>query len=183
MTVKVCNRADVWLFLARCFTYPTREFVEFLLKNRETFLSMNASMFFEWLSEYQESIELLGVLEEEYTRLFITSFPHMVVSPFETSYRETEELSRELIEIIGQYERADFFYDERSDLRADHIAVELEFLGLACQTGHEQNSQDFFNEHGLLWFPKFARAVREKSTVPLYQFCGTMLLFSMEASD
>lgn len=123
---------------------------------------------------------LIGLeeLEVEYTRLFIMSYPGMLVPPFESWYYQDESPSALLVDIEGFYERSGLAIgrDEGGfSMRADHIAVELDFCGYLTSQGTIVERDTFIGRHPGRWSGAFAARLRQTTAVELYRFAADSL--------
>lgn len=186
-------RCAVFQGLARCFSYPDRQWVESLLSGR-------------WLEALQEAVSYIGLsidrlaqaitdlpsvcdlalqeLQIEYTYLFINAIPHVPAPPYASAYSglgflmgEPAERSRRAYRAAG-LDLAEYFQD-----LPDHLAVQLEFLSWlegqeieAKEQGELEKAQNFKREKENFWvqevknwLPQFLTRVKEKARLPFYR--------------
>src|SRR4030066_31921 len=86
-----------------------------------------------------------SVMAREYTRLFIDSCPHVIAPPYGSFYQEKEGLvsTKMISEVLYFYHEAGFTLKEDLHDLPDHIAHELEFMGIRATeesqaTGNEK---------------------------------------------
>lgn len=162
-------------FLLNCFHYPTLELLELFIKEDFTQLGDLYPDFSNWLSSCTNRKQYLIELEAEYTRLFITSFPIMVVSPYEATYRKEILPANLLIALTDYYLRSGFKVQENQKIRSDHIVVELEFCLLLIEKGNIKAYHQFLEEHIFLWVSKFTNKLVNVQTHAFYKMAGDFL--------
>ena len=131
-------------------------------------------------------------VEAEYTRLFGPG-RKPPVPPYETlytaSYAPTARHSQELADIQGFYHAFGLAVAENSADRPDHIALELEFLGVLCKKEAHAIVEEmdeaagialdarraFLADHVGCWAIGFADRLEEHATLPLYQQLAVIL--------
>ncbi|MEZ0343185.1 MAG: molecular chaperone TorD family protein [Caldimicrobium sp.] len=147
---------NLWFkYFSMLLTYPSEEWFS-ELENIEKLLERKNKGFYKF-SEYFKNFGL-EKLKEEYTKLFISSFPTLPCPPYESYYREGLLLGETSQEVLEYYQRAGYQFTREGE-SPDHIAVELEFLAL---------TEDFyflirFKE----WFGNFKECVKKHS--PIYE--------------
>jgi DMSO reductase family type II enzyme chaperone len=185
-------RSNIYNILSLCYTYPDEKVCSWIM-GREWIEEMRKAFGFltdENLEEYFESFErhLSGEKEEvalemsrEYTRLFINGFPHVVAPPYGSVYLEKDGLvfGKTTSEVLRFYHGAGFTLKEEIGDLPDHIAHELEFMGIlttreAQTTGAEkvqleEIQMNFLSHYLLSWIPTFCERVREDSKLAFYQ--------------
>ena len=173
---EVLARSAVYRLLSQGFSYPTAEAIA-LLRHEDVPFALATMGRSEGLREAVAQVEAEleatddVVLETQYRDAF--SHVHSADCPLhETDYaaREIWRMSQELADVAGFY-RA--FGMEHPRERADHVAVELEFLHLvtykaawALAQGDTDNAaiclnagDRFLTDHVLKWVPGFAARV------------------------
>lgn len=158
------RRAQVYLTLARLFSYPKPETLE-LFSSEEANPDLDQCLSGEFdmekhynrLREFANPADNLLNLEIEYTRLFINAFPTVVVPPYGSLYLENskEVLGDSTAEVLKIYNQAGLTVTPDNDCwLADHIAVELEFAAYLLQSAAEEKDEE--NTYQELW-RKFSR--------------------------
>lgn len=105
----------------------------------------------------------LEKLKEEYTYLFISSFPKIPCPPYESYYREGLLFGKTTQEVKDYYESQGFQFSKEGEA-PDHIAVELEFLALT-------EDLNFLNII-FQWIEDFKKCVEKASSIytPIVNF-------------
>jgi TorA maturation chaperone TorD len=190
-------RSTIYNILSLCYTYPDEKVFGWIMKG-------------EWTERLKESLELLseqiakesaapfenllsGEKEEralemarEYTRLFISAFPHVVAPPYGSIYLEKDGLvyGESTSKVLRFYHETGFTLKEDLKDLPDHIAHEMQFMGiLADAEGQASDSErmrwrktqmDFFSGFILPWVPIFCEKIMENSRSPFYRFLGDL---------
>jgi TorA maturation chaperone TorD len=162
-------------FLAGSFHYPRAEFVTFLRSRRSLFQDPSWNESQRWFDGFESPEELLLALEEEYTRLFITAFPTVVASPYESSYRLDQTPAEVLLNLSQHYAAEGFEVIPLHGFRPDHVAVELEFAARLLERGQVGGYHVFEQEHPDRWFGPFAGKIAQTTTNPYYLFVAASL--------
>ena len=136
------------------------------------------------ISGAEEGEQLL--MAREYKRLFTDAFPHVIAPLYGSFYLEKNGLvsAKATSEVLHFYHEAGFTLKE--DLRdlPDHIAHELEFMGILAgeksqASGNEkikleENQMNFLSRFILPWVPTFCDKVAEHSRHPFYHCLGNL---------
>lgn len=107
-------------------------------------------------------------LEAEYVAAFLQE---PASSPGEAAYAPREATAALLADLERRYARAGFAVDPAAAVGPDHVAVELEFLGVLCGREAEawtardpgaaramlREEREFLETHPARWLPAFAR--------------------------
>jgi TorA maturation chaperone TorD len=138
---------------------------------------------------------LLSVLAEpreeltaEYDRVF-GLVPSRECPPYETEYHRTTEpffRAQQLADVAGFYRAFGLEPSRRTPERADHIALELEFMELLLAKKRLAEDAEqvivcteaeaaFFRDHLAWWAPSFATGLRRKGEGGLYAIAGQIL--------
>lgn len=185
-------RSSIYNFLSLCFTYPDERIGSWIIKG-------------EWIEELRQALSLLTekdyetlllsfknfLIEEkgeislelakEYTRLFINAFPHVVAPPYGSVYMEKDGrvFGKTTSEILQFYHQNGFTLKEEIKDLPDHIAHELEFLGIltfkeAEATGNdrvrfEEIQMEFFSRFLLPWIYSFCGRIMSETHSPFYR--------------
>ncbi|MCF8105670.1 MAG: molecular chaperone TorD family protein [Desulfohalobiaceae bacterium] len=115
-----------------------------------------------------EQTDLLG-LQEEYVRLFINSLPETPCPPYGSFYLEGTLMGRTTLKLKNLH----LEYGLESDELADHVAAELEFLGLLTRLREEaeqvEEDQAEVRDHLKRWLPAFIKRVEEHDSTGFYR--------------
>lgn len=190
-------RSTIYNILSLCFTYRDEKVCSWILKGK-------------WTEEIKEALKLLteGGFEEplqslkdffkgereaislevarEYTRLFINAFPHVVAPPYGSVYMEKDGqvYGKFTSEVVSFYHETGFTL--KGDLHdlPDHIAHELEFMGILANRESQATSSekirleemqiDFFSRFLLPWVPVFCEKIEGNSHSPFYRHLGQL---------
>lgn len=121
-------------------------------------------------------------LESAYARHFLPTSEGIACPPCESAHRPRESVGWLMAELDRQYAHAGFAVDPDSEEPADHVAVELEFMGMLCAVeaeawrerrvadGIEQLDLEagFLAQHLGRWFPAFAGRLARQDPVGFY---------------
>lgn len=182
-------RADLALLLARGFAYPEAALHQALASGQylaEARGLARALGFAAPLAALESALGEGGLadpsrLEGEHTYLFARS----VLCPLnESSYQRNRGLGaiHDLAQVASFYDIFGFQVSPRAKELADHLCVELEFLGALCAKEAYAREQDwperaeicaearakFVAEHLAPWLPKLAQRVREHARLGFY---------------
>ncbi len=96
-------------------------------------------------------------LQNLYVSLFINALPEVPCPPYGSVYLEGTVMGESTVAIAQIYEK----YGLQSQEMADHIAVELEFLGYLADPLTQSDPEDFraLEDHLLDWAPNFFERV------------------------
>lgn len=138
--------------------------IDFLLQNgREKELVEKLSSDIE-----KESAEDLRV---EYTKLFISSYPELPVSPYESTYatREKRVMADCVDDITDMYKNAGLELKEDFPDLPDHFSVELSFLDYLEEKKLYKQKQEFLDKHLLKWIPELSKKVKQSANLEFYK--------------
>jgi DMSO reductase family type II enzyme chaperone len=191
---------------ARSLIY-NRLSLRYLYPDEKVYASIAAG---QWFTELREALHLLDekdfddclraieqaipgakegeqlAMAREYTQLFINASPHVIAPPYGSFYLEKEGLvsAKATLEVLHFYHEVGFILKE--DLRdlPDHIAHELEFMGiLAIEESQamgnekiklEEIQMNFLSRFILPWVPAFCEKVAEHSRYPFYHHLANL---------
>jgi len=116
----------------------------------------------------RENVERLRV---EYTRLFISSYPELPVSPYESTYitEEKRVMADCVDDITGMYKNAGLELREDFPDLPDHFSVELSFLDYLEEKKLYEQKQEFLNKHLIKWISELSKKVRQNTKVEFYR--------------
>lgn len=190
-------RSMIYTILSLCYNYPDEKVCswiaegEWIRRLRESLNVLTDGSFEKWLQPFEnlfafEEEEFSLNMAREYTRLFIHAFPHVVAPPYGSIYLEKDGqgYGRTTSEVLRFYQERSFTLKEDLKDPPDHIAHELEFMGiLADQEGQTSGSEkikleeiqmDFFCRFILPWITSFCAKIVEHSLFPFYQYLGDL---------
>lgn len=140
------------------------------------------------LTGLEEAMAGLGTLEGEYNRLFRTG---LAATPYETEYDPIPAVRKgqTLADLLGFYQAFGLKTSEQVKEFPDHIAVELEFMGLlllkeayALQEGWKEEAgvcrdaeRTFLKDHLGRWVFSFCEQVGEVTWAPFYRASARFL--------
>jgi len=140
-------------YFSLLLSYPDENFFEDL-KKVEELLEREGALLHSFSEEFKRYD--LTELKQEYTRLFISSFPTLPCPPYESYYREGLLLGKTSLEVSDFYQNHGFQFSLEGEA-PDHVAAELEFLALT--------EDSLFLKRFLEWFPLFKECVEKQSSL------------------
>jgi TorA maturation chaperone TorD len=190
-------RSLIYNILSLCYVYPDEKVYasiaggEWIRGFREALHLLDENAFDEYLraieqafSEPEEGEQ--PAMAREYTRLFIDAFPHVIAPPYGSFYLEKEGLVsvKTASEVLRFYREADFNPKEDVHDLPDHIARELEFMGILAGEESQVSGKEkikleeiqmtFLSRFILPWVPTFCEKLAEHSRYPLYRHLGNL---------
>jgi TorA maturation chaperone TorD len=190
-------RSLIYNMLSCCYLYPDEKVYasiaagEWISEVREAFLLLDGKKLNEYLRGIEQAIagakegEQLA-MAREYTRLFINAFPHAIAPPYWSFYLEKNEFvyPESASEVLRFYHEIGFTLKEGLKDHPDHIANELEFMGILAgeesqASGNEkikleEIQMNFLSRFILPWVPTFCDKVGEESRYPFYHDVGNL---------
>jgi DMSO reductase family type II enzyme chaperone len=183
--------------LSLCYLYPDETVYPWILEGKwveemkKALHFLTEGAFENYVSPIEEILKGKGEdlaleIRREYTRLFINGFPRVVAPPYGSVYLEKNGLvfGRTTSEVLQFYHDTGFTLKEELKDLPDHIAHELEFMGiLANQESQakgseriklEERQMDFFSRFILPWVPSFCERIEEHSRIPFYRHIGNL---------
>ena len=190
-------RSTIYNNLSLCFTYPDEKICAWILEKQwievlEEALSLLTEEDFEkHFQSFKDSLwgerETLALeLAREYTRLFINAFPHVVAPPYGSVYMEKDGLvfGKVTSEVLRFYHETGFTLKEDLHDLPDHIAHELEFMGIltareaqasgADKVKLEETQMNFLSRFILPWIPSFCQRIGEQNHSSFYRTLGDL---------
>jgi len=190
-------RSLIYNMLSFCYLYPNEKVYasiaagEWITDLREALRLLDEKNFDDCLIGIEQAISAMGEAEQqamarEYKRLFTDAFPHAIAPLYGSFYLEKDGLlsAKATSEVLHFYHEAGFTLKE--DLRdlPDHIAHELEFMGiLASEEGQamgnekirlEEIQMNFLSRFILPWVPALCQKVAEHSRYPFYRHLANL---------
>ena len=190
-------RGLIYNMLSLCHIYPDEKVYasiaegEWIREFREALQLLDEKIFDDYLRAIEQAIsgaeegEQLAMVRE-YTRLFIHAFPHVIAPPYGSIYLKKEGLvsAKTTSEVLRFYHEAGFTLKEDLKDLPDHIAHELEFMGILAgeesqASGNEkikleEIQMNFLSRFILPWVPTFCDKVVEHSLHPFYHYLGCL---------
>lgn len=127
----------------------------------------------------------LQALQNEYVRLFINALPEVSCPPYASFYLEGSLMGESTIEIREMYSKYSLSASETE--LPDHIAIELEFLGLLTVILESdlsiQPDYDFFVSHLRNWTPDFFECVVKNDRTGFYKRLSAVTRDLLAAND
>jgi DMSO reductase family type II enzyme chaperone len=185
-------RSKIYNILSLCYTYPEEKVCSWIMgmdwieEVRKGFAALTDENFEEYFESFRKHLredkeEVSLEMAREYTRLFINGFPRVVAPPYGSVYLEKDRLvfGKTTSGVLQFYHGAGFSLKEDVGDLPDHIAHELEFMGIL--TGREAEAvgtekvrleevqMDFLTHYLLSWVPAFCKKIREESTSAFYR--------------
>jgi DMSO reductase family type II enzyme chaperone len=186
--------SQIYLFLGRCFSYPTKELMMGVGAQGE-FGALVDGLPFE--------VEFKGIpspslprdeFESEYINTFDIGFgPALSCSLYETAYSREDMNSRDVYEDLFRfYEHFDIRLNENEKDYPDHLAVELEFMAYLTQKEAQAEGmgkdplpyrlaqKDFMERHLTIWVPELNKRIHERVKEPFYREASSFMAEFME---
>lgn len=190
-------RSNIYNVLSLCYTYPDEKVcswimgMEWIEEMKKAFGLLTDEKFDEYFGSFKNYLsggkeEVVLEMSREYTRLFINGFPKVVAPPYGSVYLEKDGLvfGKTTSEVLRFYHGAGFTLKEEIGDLPDHIAHELEFMGILANqesqaTGSEkirleEMQMDFFSRFLLPWVPIFCEKIEKSSRFPFYRHLGQL---------
>lgn len=196
-------RSFIYKRLSLCYVYPDEKVYasiaedEWIIGFKDMLRLLDEKNFDDCLRPFEQAIfrEEEGeqsLMAREYTRLFIDSCPHVIAPPYESFYMEKEGMNstEKTLELLHFYHETGFILKEGLHDLPDHIAHELEFMGvLADQESQAAASEKikleeiqlyFFSRFILPWITSFCEKITKHSHFPFYQYLGKLTIKFIE---
>ena len=184
--------SQIYLFLGRCFSYPTKEFFN-AIKGAGAVEELGALV-----DGLPFEVELKGIpspslprdeFESEYINTFDIGFgPTIPCSLYETAYSREDMNSRDVYEDLFRfYEHFDIRLNENEKDYPDHLAVELEFMAYLTQKeaqaeGMGKDSlpyrlaqRDFMERHLAPWIPELNKRIQKHVKEAFYRDASSFM--------
>lgn len=144
-----------------------KELVDVLTQEMTQFSNDEIIKGLQILSQFTD--EDIEDLEFEYNRLFVGP-NQLVVSPYESTYRNTERviMQSETIAVRKFYEKVGLVLSKKNINPDDHIALELEFVCYLLENSLDDETyyqfyQEFLEEHLFHWIEAHCELIRENT--------------------
>ena len=163
------DRARVYQWFARAFSYPTVDRIE-ELKIIPAQIDEESDLLddlFNWAVELSELPR--DQIEPDFVTLFINGYPKTIAPPYESLFRgSTTMLGPTSDDVIQYYVKYQLEPTEDSTL-PDALSIELDFVGfLLSQEPDNEDIKEFVNEHLLTWVFDFTDKIKE-SEIEIYK--------------
>ena len=189
------NREELYRFFARLFEKEIdEEFFEQLKKvkfpeNREETRLTEFSDALRRLNDYFEfdAGETLDDLAADYAKTFLGAgiAQGSAAFPYESVYTSPKRIMMQNAwsEVTEIYESKGVeVTGESSDLKADHIAIELEYMAFLCDDTSRntetlfglEEQKEFLNRHLLNWVPEFCLDIKYFADTEFYRMVGQL---------
>ena len=190
-------RSLIYNTLSLCYIYPDDKVyasiarIGWIRGFRDVFNLLDEKTFDDNLRAIEQVIsgaeegKQLG-MAREYTRLFINAFPHVIAPPYGSIYLEKEGpiSAKTTLQVLRFYHEAGFTFKEDHPGLPDHIAHELEFMGILAGEESQESwkekikleeiQMNFLSRFILPWVPAFCEKVMEHSRYPFYVYLGKL---------
>ena len=181
--------SQIYLFLARCFTYPAKEFYE-AMKGIETTEEMNYLVEGLPFNVDFKGIPSPSLSQDDFENEYVNTFDINPSRPlYETAYSREDMCSREVYEdLLRFYEHFDIKLSEKEKDFPDHIAAELEFMVFlakkeadALECGKDANPYrfaqlDFLERHLGKWMHKLDEKIQKKVKEHFYKEASAFMV-------
>lgn len=179
--------AGLYLFLGRCFSYPTEDLYKTVSRTEvaDELGSLIAGLPFE--------IDFKGIPpslpQDEFESEYINNFDITPSCPlYESSYTRGDMAGRDIYEdILRFYEHFEIKLNEREKDYPDHLVAELEFMAFLSKKEADARERgidsdpyrlaqiDFLERHLRKWVPLLCEKVNVRVKEPFYQRTGELL--------
>ena len=190
-------RSLIYNMLSLGYVYPDENVYtsiaegEWIRGLREALHLLDEKVFDDYLRAIEQAISVAEEGEQlamarEYTRLFTDAFPHVIAPPYGSIYLEKEGIvsAETTSEVLRFYHGVGFTLKEDLHDLPDHIAHELEFMGILAGEESQASSNEkikleeiqmnFLSRFILPWVPTFCDMVAEHSRHPFYHCLGNL---------
>ncbi len=112
----------------------------------------------------------MDAAQAEYTRLFVNAPTGVPAPPYSSVYISGARiLMQQGLEEAMKYYREAGVQPETGSEPADHISIELAFVGRLLETENIELLNRFLKGHLLLWYPHFLKRLLEAGPHPFYE--------------
>lgn len=174
--------SQAYLFLARCFSYPTKEFYE-AVNGIEMIKELNYLVEGLPFEVDFKGIPSPSLCQEEFENLYVNTFDINPGRPlYESAYTREDMCARDMYEdILRFYEHFDIKLNDKEKDFPDHIAAELEFMAFltkkeadALERGKDANpyqlaQMDFLERHLSKWVDKLDAKIQKRVKEGFYK--------------
>ena len=183
--------SQVYLFLGRCFSYPSEEFYT-LMKDGRTGEELRAMV-----EGLPFAVNFTGIpvpslpreeLESEYISAFDIAFGPSLPCPLHESDHRDDVSSMDITEeLLRFYEHFQVKLSDKERDYPDHLVVELEFMAYLAKkeadagkrgndpAPYRRAQADFLGRHLDKWVPKLDEKIQKRMKQPFYQGASSFL--------
>ena len=183
--------SQVYLFLGKCFSYPTQEFYQ-LTQDEGTGEEVRAMVEALPFDVNFKGIPSPSLPQEEFESEYIKSFdiafgPSHPCPLHESDYRDDVSSTEITEELLRFYEHFQVKLSDKERDYPDHLVVELEFVAYLAKkeadAGKRGNNPapyrraqvDFLERHLDKWVPKLDEKIQKRIKQPFYQGASSFL--------
>jgi len=183
--------SQVYLFLGKCFSYPTQEFYQ-LTQDEGTGAEVRVMVEALPFAVNFKGIPTPGLPQEEFESEYIGTFdiafgPSHPCPLHESDYRDDVSSTEITEELLRFYEHFQVKLSDKERDYPDHLVVELEFVAYLAKkeadAGKRGNDPapyrraqvDFLERHLDKWVPKLDEKIQKRIKQPFYQGASSFL--------
>jgi len=169
----------LYKMFSKCFYYPDGDLADMIfggeltafLEGFKSIAGTELEQVTDWIENFRTEDELLEQLRIEYTRMFITAFPHVPAPPYQSFYLENELCGHATGEVSEIYHRNGFKVSGEVNEPADHLALLLEFMSRLAEAGNLVDLEGKFIMKRIWgWIDDFRGRIDEYAALPFYPF-------------
>lgn len=181
------NISIIYSFLAHGMRYPNDqrldgEYFSQLITILEDLGGETEAETVRQLTNLSSSDNLIEQLQVEYTRLFITHYPHTIAPPFGSVYMDHTLQSKFAEDTASFYKTKNFLLVDNT-IPPDHLVTELEFLSLLASRQDKEGEILFLEELFRPWFKRFQQQVTSVSCHSYYRIMIQLIDFFTQEDD
>jgi len=182
------NISFIYSFLAQGMRYPNDqrlhgEYFSQLISILEDLGGEIEAETVRQLTYPSNSDNLIEQLQIEYTRLFITHYPHTVAPPYGSIYMDYTLQSKFTEETASFYKTKNFLLVDNT-IPPDHLVTELEFLALLSSKQDSDGENRFLEDLFRPWFKRFQQQITSVSCHPYYRIMIQLIdFFTLKDED
>jgi len=181
-------RIALYRFIAQALVYPEKDFVSRL---RDSIGNITLESLDDQgisLAILIRELDVLSTLsldkvQGEYTQLFISAYPHVPCSPYESVYREGVLVGESTIAVNRSYQEWGLIVNGEE---VDHAAVEFEFLAFLWSLGTPEaldEAEHFQKEHLASWMLRFSADLAKHSRLGFYRELANLVKLACMIED
>ena len=185
--------SQIYLFLARSFSYPAKEFYE-AMKGIETAEELNYLVEGLPFDMNFKGIPSPSLSQDDFENEYVNTFDINPSRPlYETAYSREDMCSREVYEdLLRFYEHFDIKLSDKEKDFPDHIAAELEFMVFLAKkeadskergkdpTPYSLAQLDFLERHLGKWMHQLDEKIQKKVKEPFYKEASAFMVEFLE---
>ena len=185
--------SQTYLFLARSFSYPAKEFYEGI-KGIETAEELNCLVEGLPFDLDFKGIHSPSLSQDDFENEYVNTFDINPSRPlYETAYSRDDMCSREVYEdLLRFYEHFDIKLSDKEKDFPDHIAAELEFMVFLAKkeadskergkdpTPYSLAQLDFLERHLGKWMHQLDEKIQKKVKEPFYKEASAFMVEFLE---